>query len=339
MIKRFATVALAAAVVAGGLSVGRVAVAQDKKTIAEMVVDLAGGNPAEFTALLGAVQAADPTVLEMLSDPKATLTVFAPTDAAFAALAENLGAEAFGAIVADPEQITEILAFHVVTSVVKSADVVAGLEATGFTQVKTALGQHLDVVAQEDGSITVDGAVLNLEMIDIEAANGVIHVIDAVMVPESRTIAEIVVASTEAETPEFTTLLAAVAAADPAVLETLSDPEATLTVFAPTDAAFAALVEALGQEAFDAILADPAALTGILLYHTLPMTAGYVDVAALLEANAGEIMVDTNLEGKQLTIKVVDGVVMINDAKLVLTNIDAANGIIHVIDAVLVPAE
>ena len=86
------------------------------------------------------------------------------------------------------------------------------------------------------------------------------------------TIADIVVASAGAETPEFTTLLAAVSAADPAILEALANPAAELTVFAPTDAAFAALAEALGEDAFNAILSEEGTpkLNEILRYHVLP---------------------------------------------------------------------
>ena len=86
---------------------------------------------------------------------------------------------------------------------------------------------------------------------------------------QDQTIADIVVASAEAEDAEFTTLLAAVSAADASILEALADPEAELTVFAPTDAAFAALVEALGEEAFNEILTeeDTPRLNEILLYQ------------------------------------------------------------------------
>ena len=96
----------------------------------------------------------------------------------------------------------------------------------GSFSVPTLNGQYADIAMDDMGAITINGAPLNLEMVDIAASNGVIHVIDAVMVPEMRTIAEVVVESAGAETPEFATLLAAVSAADPAVLEALSDPEA-----------------------------------------------------------------------------------------------------------------
>jgi uncharacterized surface protein with fasciclin (FAS1) repeats len=306
--------------------------AQDQ-TIADIVVASATGETPEFTVLLTAVQAADPAVLEALSDPEASLTVFAPTDAAFAALIEALGEEAFGEIVADPEMLTAILLYHVLDGAVMSSDVVAALEAgEGAFTVPTLLGQYLNVAATEEGGVTVDSANVVLEMVDIEASNGVIHVIDAVLVPEARTIAEIVVESAGAEEPQFTTLLAAVGAADPAVLEALSDPEAELTVFAPTDEAFAAVPADL----LAAVLADPAMLTDILLYHVVEGTVGSVAVVELL----GEMMEAevTMLNGDVATITVdEEGGVFINDAEIVITDIDAVNGIIHVISAVILP--
>ena len=170
------------------------AMAQDAPgTIADIVVASASAETPEFSTLLAAVQAGDPAVLEALSNPEAALTVFAPTDAAFAALAEALGAEAFGAVLADPAALTNILLFHVLDGKVMSADVVAGLEANdGMLQVPSLQGQYIDI-AQTDDGITVNGANLNLDMVDIEASNGVIHVIDAVILPERRAIAEIAV--------------------------------------------------------------------------------------------------------------------------------------------------
>lgn len=306
-------------------------------TIAEIVVASASAETPEFATLLAAVSAADPAVLEALSDPEAELTVFAPTDAAFAALAESLGEEAFAAVLADPEMLTSILLFHVVEGRVASADVVAALEAgEGAFSVPSLNGQYIDIASDEMGAITVDGAPLNLDMVDIEASNGIIHVIDAVILPETRTIAEIVVESAGAEMPEFATLLAAVSAADPAVLETLSDPEAELTVFAPTDAAFAALAEALGEEAFAGVLADTEGLSGILLYHVVPGVVRSGDLVALLMENDGTVSVAT-ANGADVTFTVTDEGVFINEAQIIATDVDAANGVIHVIDAVILP--
>ncbi|MBI5668336.1 MAG: fasciclin domain-containing protein [Chloroflexi bacterium] len=319
---------------------------EDTPTIAELVVASAGGETPEFTTLLAAVQAADPTILEALSNPDAELTVFAPTDAAFAAVREALGEEAFNAVLADQAALSDILLFHVVDGKVMSSDVVAALTTStegkeeavlGAFAVPSLQGQYIDIAQAEDGAITINGANLNLDTVDIEASNGVVHVIDAVIMPESRTIAELVVdAASMEEGAEFTALLAAVQAADPAVLETLSNPDAELTVFAPTDAAFAAL----GEDTLNAVLADQLMLTSILLYHVVPGVVRSGDLKKLLEENMSMdgLMVDTALEGQQVTFTVAeDGSVTMNNAKIIMTDIDAANGVIHVIDAVILP--
>lgn len=150
---------------------------------------------------------------------------------------------------------------------------------------------------------------------------------------EPGTIADIVVASAGADTPEFSVLLTAVQAADPAVLEALSSPEAELTVFAPTDAAFAAL----GEETLTAVLGDQALLTGILQYHVFPGVARSGDVVELL-GDMMEPVEITMADGNVATISVdEEGNVKINDATIILTDVDAANGVIHVIDAVILP--
>ena len=325
------------------------AFAQDMdQTIADIVVASAEAEEAEFTTLLAAVSAADASILEALANPEAELTVFAPTDAAFAALAEALGEEAFNEILSEEgtPRLNEILLYHVVDGVVASGDVVAGLEgaeaddmgAVSFPVV-TLSGQAFDVAGTvADGAIdleagiTVAEANLMLEMIDIEASNGTIHVIDAVIVPELRTIADIVVELTEAEEPEFTTLLTAVGAADPAVLELLADPSAEVTVFAPVDAAFAAV------EGLDGIVADTELLTTILQYHVYPGTVYSFQLGDLVDdmGNATIEMAD----GSEATITVSDMGVMINEANIVLelVDIEASNGVIHVIDGVIVPS-
>ncbi len=171
------------------------AAAQDMGTIADIVVSSATGDLPEFTTLLAAVQAADPSVLAALSDPEQSLTVFAPTDAAFAELKTALGDEAFNGILADQTTLTDILLFHVVSGKVMSSDVVNALEANeGAFSVPSLEGQYIDITQTDDG-IFINGAKLNLDMVDIEASNGVIHVIDSVITPETRTIADIVVDS------------------------------------------------------------------------------------------------------------------------------------------------
>ncbi|MFZ4828073.1 MAG: fasciclin domain-containing protein [Phototrophicaceae bacterium] len=321
------------------LAFGAVAFAQDA-TIAEIVVASAEAEEPEFTFLLAAIGGADPAILEALADPESEYTVFAPTDAAFMALAEALGEEEFTAILEDPDMLTAILLYHVSEGTAMSTDVVGMVEgsSTGVVHVGTLNGQYHDIQATEDGGIMIDQANLVLEMVDIEASNGVIHVIDAVLLPELRTLAEVVVGLTESDEPEFSTLLGAVGLADPAILEALSDPESELTVFAPTDAAFAALQAELGDETFLAILEDSDALSGVLLYHVVDGIIHSGDIAEVMTENPEGFYITTLLEEDLEVTATEEGTLLINGITFSLTDVDAINGVIHVIDAVLVPA-
>lgn len=140
---------------------------------------------------------------------------------------------------------------------------------------------------------------------------------------EDQTIAEIA-----SSNPDFETLVAALGAAD-LVGAVDSCDDGPVTVFAPTDDAFAAALTALNMTA-DQLLADKELLTSVLTYHVVP---GAVDAATVVGLSSA-----TTLNGAAISIKVVDGSVYLNDTvKVVTTDIMACNGIIHVIDAVLLP--
>jgi uncharacterized surface protein with fasciclin (FAS1) repeats len=170
-----------------------------------------------------------------------------------------------------------------------------------------------------DGNVYIDGAMITVT--DIETTNGVIHVIDAVIMPETGTIVDVATAA-----GTFTTLLAAL---DEAALTTTLDSAGTFTVFAPTDDAFADLLTALEIDAA-ALLADPN-LSDILLYHVLGSVYYAEDILAL------ETLTLTTLNGQTVEFSVVDGNVYINDAMIVTTDIETVNGVIHVISAVILP--
>ena len=120
----------------------------------------------------------------------------------------------------------------------------------------------------------------------------------------------------------FTTLVSALQAAN--LVDTLNG-EGPFTLFAPPDDAF----KALPDGTLDALVADIPALTNVLLYHVVPGKVMAADVVNLTSANT--------VEGQPISIKVQDGAVMINNAKVIITDIEASNGVIHVIDAVLIP--
>jgi uncharacterized surface protein with fasciclin (FAS1) repeats len=270
------------------------------------IVDTAVAD-GRFTTLVAAVEAAG--LVDALKG-EGPFTVFAPTDDAFAALPEGT----IDALLADIPTLTDILLYHVVEGKVMAADVVE------LSSAMTLNGQYVDI-AVEDGKVMIDGAEVIIT--DIETSNGVIHVIDAVILPESRDIVDIAV-----EDGRFTTLVAAVQAAD--LVDTLKG-EGPFTVFAPTDEAFAALPAGT----IDALLADIPALTDILLYHVVPGKVMAADVVGLDGQSA-----ETALEGQTIDIKIDMGNVYLNeDVQVIITDIEASNGVIHVIDAVLLPPQ
>ncbi|GAP68801.1 por secretion system C-terminal sorting domain [Bacteroidales bacterium 6E] len=268
-------------------------------TVADVVI-----NSESHTTLEAAVIAAG--LAEALSG-EGSFTVFAPTDAAFAALP----AGTVEALLADPDgALKDILLYHVLGSKVMSTDLSDGLSAT------TLLGKDITVTINDNG-VFINGA--RVTVADIETDNGVVHVIDAVMVPARTTVVDVVINS-----ESHTTLEAAVIAAG--LAEALSG-EGPFTVFAPTDAAFAALPAGT----VEALLADPdGALKDILLYHVLGSKVMSTDLSDGLSA--------TTLLGKDITVTINDNGVFINGAKVTVADIETDNGVVHVIDAVLVPA-
>ncbi|MFN2339715.1 MAG: fasciclin domain-containing protein [Halanaerobium sp.] len=135
---------------------------------------------------------------------------------------------------------------------------------------------------------------------------------------------EMDIVETALDADDFNTLATALTEAE--LIETLKG-EGPFTVFAPTDAAFAALPEGT----LDSLLADKEQLTNVLLYHVVSGKVMAEDVLTMDGA-----MVET-VFGEEIEISIEDGMVYINDAQVTTTDIEASNGVIHVIDAVLVP--
>ncbi|HEY9121468.1 MAG TPA: fasciclin domain-containing protein [Brevefilum sp.] len=273
----------------------------------QTIVDIAVAD-GRFETLVAALSAAD--LVGTLSG-EGPFTVFAPTDEAFAKLPEGT----VEALLNDIPALTDILLNHVVSGEVLAEQVVTLEEA------QTALGENVSIRV-EDGNVYVNDSMVIIT--DIVADNGVIHVIDSVLLPPAEeeslgSIVDIAVAD-----GRFQTLVAAVQAAG--LAETLSG-EGTFTVFAPTDDAFAKLLEGT----VEALLADIPTLTDILLYHVLSGEVLAEEVISLNSAKA--------LNEKFLEIEVMDGMVYVNDAQVIITDIQADNGVIHVIDTVLLPAE
>ncbi len=290
------------------------------------IVDVAVGA-GNFTTLVTAVTEAG--LVETLQG-EGPFTVFAPTDDAFAALP----AGTIESLLADPQgALTQILLYHVVPGKVMSTDLSDGMMAD------TVQGSPI-TVSIADGVVRINDA--QVVVADIEASNGVIHVIDAVILPPSDAAESAEAAPTEAAAEEaaaeapvgnivevasaaggFSTLLTA--ATEAGLVEALTG-EGPLTVFAPTDEAFAALPEGT----IESLLADPqGALTQILLYHVVS--------GKVMSGDLSDGMTAETLQGAPITISIADGVVKINDATVVAADIEASNGVIHVIDAVILP--
>ncbi len=234
-------------------------------------------------------------------------TVFAPTDDAFAAAGIDLSTF-------DTEEenatLSDILLYHVVSGSVTASDVTDGMSAEALN------GDDLSFTVS-DGSVMVNDATVTTA--DVMASNGIIHVIDKVLMPPADlgdipTIAQ--------GTGIHTSLVAAVVQAE--LLTTLQG-DGPFTVFAPTDDAFTAAGIDLAALDTDE---GKATLTDILLYHVV---AGAVPSSAVTDG-----MVATAVNGDDLIFTVGAGV-MINDANVVLADVPASNGVIHVIDKVLMP--
>ena len=183
---------------------------------------------------------------------------------------------------------------------------------------------------QDDMVITdnLDDIDADVDAEDTETNDGAMN--DDAMQP---TIAELVINTANSEAPEFTILLQAVQNADPAILEALQNPDADLTVFAPTDEAFRNLLSSTGLTADD-LLASPL-LTDILLYHVVQ---GEVMAETVLTLDGATV--PTLLEDNFIVVTVNDdnSVVLNAIVNVIQTDVDAGNGVIHVIDEVLLPA-
>ena len=326
---------------------------EPKPTIAEIATD--NGN---FEILLKAVEAAGLT--GPLLDPESDLTVFAPTDEAFAALAVDFGFEGdtsdkdavFDAIVAaltelgggDPiPLLTDVLLYHL-SEGAKLLEEVGSLETVDTLLEGATFAPDGTTLVDNEPDLEDPDVVIP----DIEASNGVIHAIDRVLIPLDIPGNEPSIAELVASSDDFDILLKAVQAAG--LDGALADPAADLTVFAPTDEAFVKLAKDFGftgdpsdeDAVFDAIagalatLGDPIeVLTNVLLYHVSPSAKPLAEVAQLET-------VDTLLDGATFSpdgTTLVDNEPDLKDPSLVATDVGASNGIVHVIDRVLIPLD
>ncbi len=265
------------------------------------VVDIATGSD-DFTTLVAALSAADLVGTLQGDGP---FTVFAPTNAAFEALPSGVVDD----LLADVDLLTRVLTYHV------TPDLVTSTEVVGLSTAPTLNGKDI-AVSVDGGSVMLDDATVIAT--DIAAVNGIVHVIDEVLLPEI--VFDIV--QTAEDAGSFQTLLAALEVAD---LTGVLEGDGPFTVFAPTDDAFAALPEA----DLAALLADPASLADVLLYHVIADEVTSAEVVGLTSA--------TMANGDDVAISVAGSTVVVNDASVVAVDIAARNGVIHVLDKVILP--
>ena len=274
-----------------------------------------------FTALVAAADKAG--LVPALSSSSASLTVFAPTDAAFTSLATSLGFADAGAMVAalDGPPLASILQYHVLPTKKLAADLVAG----GPTQdtLYTFDGAAATLALDTTSGVKITDEVLTQATVttaNVPASNGVIHVIDKVLVPPG----VLNVVQMAQLNPAFSTLVGAVVTAN--LQGALADPAATLTVFAPTNDAFAAIATTVAG-------LTPAELTTVLTYHVLDSQVLAADIPFGTPV--------TTLANQDITINAGTPPTISDTtatpASIVATDVRASNGVIHVIGKVLIP--
>ena len=264
------------------------------------IAEIASNNE-DFSILVEALEKTD--LVSTLSEA-GTYTVFAPDNNAFNALFAELGVNGIQDIPA--EDLKPILLYHVMGETKTSDMIMDGY----YASLSPAQGRTVSMFIGTGDGVTINGAA-SVTSADIVATNGVIHAIDAVLLPP--TIVDIAI-----QNSDFETLVSAVVDAD--LAGTLSDPAGSFTVFAPTDDAFAAL----GGNV-------PSDLTPILLYHVLGSPV-FSD-----EISSGTVS-SLNQDNPEISVEVSDmGVKLNGSANVIAVDIVGTNGVIHVIDQVLVP--
>lgn len=277
-----------------------------------------------FTALVAAADKAG--LVGVLNDPTSELTVLGPTDAAFETLATRLGFASATDMVAalDADTLQKILQYHVLPGRLTAADIAGGgaTQATLYSfedspatlAVKTGAGVRFGDAVLTDATVTIA---------DVRASNGVFHAIDKVLVPPGLlTVVQMAQAN-----PAFSSLVGAVVSAGLVGALDAATPAAPITVFAPVDAAFAALP------------AVPAGddLVTVLTYHVVPGQVLSSDIpfgAPVGTLASQDIVIDAGTPPAIATITDTTA----TPANVVAVDVRARNGVIHVIDRVLIPA-
>ena len=252
----------------------------------------------------------------VLSDPSAEFTVFAPTDAAFDALAAALGTDITG-LLALPN-LTDVLTYHVLGSVVPSSAVTNGaiVQPVSFTNT-------LKLTVTGLGGVFVNQA--QVTAVDLNADNGLVHVLDAVLLP-FETVVDVAIDN------GFNTLTAAVIYAE--VMPVYTNPLASYTVFAPTDEAFQDFAAFFGVTVEDLFVVNSVPVVAdVLAYHILPSQVLAADIT-----NGLTVQPVSTTNTLKLTVAG-SGDVFVNQAQITATDIMSENGVVHVLNSVVLQDE
>jgi len=273
------------------------------------IVELARATPV-LSTLVTAIETAG--LSATLKGP-GPYTVFAPTNAAF----DNLPDGVLDILLDNPDALAEVLLYHVVSGNVLSSDLSTG-------SVNTALdGTSIDVVV--DGSTVTLNGVASVIGADVLASNGVVHLINEVLLPPDFELPKDNIVEIAEDTPELSTLVSALKLF-PDLVSVLSS-EGTLTVFAPTNDAFTALLGAIGQTELSDV--PESVIRDLLEYHVISTAA--ITSSELTNGGTAE-----TVSGEDVTVSItVDGI-FISDAKVAEADIEASNGVIHIMEAVMV---
>jgi len=324
---------LAVALLLGGYqSAGGVKGAYAQATIASVA-----SSVEDLSILVEAIVEAG--LIDAVAEEEAEFTVFAPTNEAFLSLLDGLGFEGLADIPTD--LLEEVLLYHIVPAVAFSSDLSNG-------QVLPTLNGAELVVDLTDG-VVIDGVGSDATVIEpnVEAGNSVVHVVDTVLlpfvvgadgpvedeVPMAEPMAEPMddsesIASTASGVTDLSVLVEAIVAAG--LIDFVADPEAEVTVFAPTNEAFVALLSSQGFDGLNQLPID--FVRDILLYHVVPVVAYSTDLSD------GQVL--PTLNGAELVVDLTDGVVIDgigSDATVIAADIEAGMSVVHLIDAVLLP--
>ena len=270
-------------------------------------------SEAGLTTLLSAVEAAGLTsTLESAS----SITVFAPTNDAFATLLSALNVADLDALIAalGASRVSDILQYHVVATTAFSTDLTDGQVLTTLAGQELTVNINGDAVTISD----VSGNTYNVGTADVEISNGVVHVIDGVLL-STPTVADVAFQN------GLTVLLEALELTG--LTQTLLD-QSSMTVFAPTNEAFIALLGVVGQENLSDIPTD--VIARLLQYHV-------ISGSTLASTDLSDGATATTLLQEDVTVSIDGSAVSINTSNVTTADVTILNGVVHVIDAVLVP--